>query len=228
MKPHPYLASLLIFTATAVNAETVQSQRIDIPAAVQRVVIETPGDLEIRPGTAGRLTIEAEPHVLRKLDNTPQQDTLTLGSKDSFSIQHRIRYTLEIPKLQSLTARGSGAIQIGAFKGDTLELELAGNGDATVRDIAFKHFALRISGSGDIDINGRGETLAAEITGSGNIRAENLAVTRAETKITGAGDITVNTSQHLTAAIAGAGNIRYKGQPQITPSISGIGTINSF
>ena len=49
MNHHPYLASLLLLlTATIANADA--TRRIDIPTGIQRVVIETAGDLEIRPG----------------------------------------------------------------------------------------------------------------------------------------------------------------------------------
>jgi hypothetical protein len=233
MNPHPYLAGILLLTATAVSADelfdaslisTIRTEHISVPG-IQRVVIETPGDLEIRPGTAAQLTIEAEPHVLRKLDNTSQQSTLILRSKGSFTTTRNIRYVLEIPKLRSLTARGSGNIQIGGFKGDAFDLELAGNGDATVKDAAYRHLDLRISGSGNIAINGRGETLTAAVSGVGNIRAENLAVTTAEATITGAGDIHLQAAKQLKSSIAGSGSIRYKGHPQIAPAITGAGSI---
>jgi hypothetical protein len=229
MNPHSTLASLLLlFMATAVNAEVVHSQRIDVPASVQRVVIETAGNLEIRPGTAGRLTIEAEPHVLQKLDNTSRQDTLYLSSKETFSTRHGIRYVLEIPRLRSLAARGSGNIQVGAFQSDTFNLELAGNGDATVKDIASKHFTLNISGSGNIDISGQGETLTAMVSGIGNIRAENLIIRQAEATIVGIGDIHLQATQRIKGEIIGTGHIRYKGQPETPPIIIGANTFEPF
>ena len=217
MNFHPFLAGMLLLMTTVVNAEAVRSQRMDIPASVQRVVIETSGDLEIRPGAAGRLTVEAEPRVLQKLDNAFQRDTLYLRSKDSFDTQHGIRYVLEIPRLRSLTARGNGTAQIGAFQGDALELELVGNGDATIEGVAFKHLALRISGSGNIDISGRGETLDAAVNGVGNIRAENLVVAHAEATITGVGDIYLQATKQIKGEIVGSGHIRYKGRPETPP-----------
>ena len=205
--------------AAAVNAEAMR--RIDVPIGIQRVVIETSGDLEIRPGATGRLTIEAEPQVLQKLINTPRQDTLYLRSKDTISTQHGIRYVLEIPKLRSITARGSGTIRIGAFRGDALELELVGSGDATVTDITYKRLALRLDGSGNLHISGHGETLAATINGIGNIRAENLTVAHADATIVGIGDIYLQATKQIKGNIIGSGHIRYKGKPETPPTIIG-------
>ncbi|MCL2876231.1 MAG: DUF2807 domain-containing protein [Betaproteobacteria bacterium] len=227
MNLHQTLPSILLLLTASANAGeplTLHTEHIEVPG-IRRVVIETSGDLEIRPGTANRLTIEAEPHVIPQLVNTTQQDTLTLRGKGSIATSHKIRYTLEIPTLQSLIARGSGNIRIGAFQGCTFELEQAGSGEAIVQDIAYGHIALTLSGTGNIDISGRGQTLTAKITGAGNIHAENLAVKQAATRITGAGDISINASQRLNNMTSGVGNVRYKGQPQITPVITGVGTI---
>ncbi|MCL2162102.1 MAG: DUF2807 domain-containing protein [Betaproteobacteria bacterium] len=221
MTLRPYLASLLLLTAAAANADTLRTQRIDLPAGIQQVVIETAGNLEIRPGRAGRLTIEAEPHVLQKLDNIPRQNTLTLRTKDTIITQHPIRYTLEIPNLRALTARGSGTIQIGPFRGDTLELELAGDGNATVQDITYKRLTLRLSGTGNIDISGRGDTLTATVSGIGIIRADTLIVTHAEATIVGIGDIYLQATRQIKGNIIGSGNIRYTGRPEIPPTIIG-------
>jgi hypothetical protein len=226
MNPLPYLAGTLLLIATVANADALRSQQVNVPG-IQRVVIKTSGVLEIRPSTAERLTVEAEPHVLQKLENTLQQDTLTLSSKGSFST-HSLRYVLEIPKLRALTVCGSGDTQVGSYQGDKFDLELQGSGNATVKDITFEHLTLHISGSGNIGISGHGQSLIAEISGSGNIRAESLTVTRAEASIAGSGDISVQATKQLKAVIEGSGNIRYKGHPEVNQSISGAGDVTAF
>lgn len=210
--------------AMAHAAETVTREQT-IPAGVDQVTIETPGDLHIVPGAQARLSVEAEPHVHEKLDNAIGQGTLTLRAKGGFNTQRALRYVLTIPHLRALTVRGSGDANVGAFRGEKLVVEVVGSGDSVLEGIEFKNLTLRISGSGDVSARGHGEELDASIDGSGSVRAQNYAVARARAKVVGSGDIDVNASGRLDATVGGSGDIRYKGSPSVTRNVSGSGSV---
>jgi hypothetical protein len=230
------VAFIALCGASSVTAQAVASQSTVadhkvahlIPVHnVRRVVVETPGDLEILPGGAERLIIDAEPEVIQRLDAVVKQGTLYLRSKESFTAHSTIRYTLEIPTLETLVARGNGNMDIGAFHGSTLDIELGGIGDATLKGISVDQLTLRISGSGRIHADGRGKKLIVEISGVGAAHAEKFVVAQAETKISGSGDINVHADK-LNVVIEGVGAVRYKGHPEINQSVSGAGSVEPF
>ncbi|MDR2690672.1 MAG: DUF2807 domain-containing protein [Azoarcus sp.] len=224
MKIPPILAGLLV-TTLAHGAGTIRQEH-DIPA-IDRVVLETPGDLEIRPGAQARLSIEAEQKVLDALDFSTSGGTLTLRSKGGgFSTQYGINYVVVVPHLHLLSNRGSGGATVGAFHGDTLDVELAGSGNIALDGVEAKRLSLHVSGSGSIAATGNGDALKAEISGSGSIDAEHYAAARAEAKIGGSGEIRVHARERLDADISGAGNIRYLGKPSITHAITGAGSVD--
>jgi hypothetical protein len=223
MKAILTLAGLLFMTLA--NAAESTTQQHELPG-VSRVTIETVGDLQLRPGAEARLTIEAEPEVLQKLDISIQKDTLFLRGKGNIKTQHAVRFVAVIPRLQSLASHGSGNATVGAFHGKQLDIELAGSGDIALDGVKAGRLTLHVSGSGNIDAAGSGDALRAEISGSGEIRANGYAVSRAEAKIGGAGEIRLHASESLNAVIDGAGNIRYEGSPAVTQSISGAGSID--
>lgn len=224
MKRFALLSGLLAMTLVA-QAAGVLRQRHDIPAITQ-VVIETPGDLEIRPGAQASLTIEAEQKTLDALDFVIDGETLFLRNKGGFSTQQGLRYLIVVPKLQSFSSRSSGNSTVGAFHGERLDVEIGGSGDVTLTGIKARRLNLRVSGSGNIEAGGGGDALRAEISGSGGIRAEGYAVARAETRIDGSGEILVRASKELEAVIRGAGSIRYAGKPAVTQVISGAGSVD--
>lgn len=219
------MALTLSLTLSMSQAADTLRQQHEIPA-ITRVVIETPGDVGVRPGAPPSLTIEAEQKVLDALDFVVDGDTLFLRSKRGFSTQHGLGYVIVVPKLQALTSRSSGSSKVGAFSGKRLDIEIAGSGDATLEGVVAQDLRLHVSGSGNIEASGSGKSLQAEISGSGGILAGRYAVTRAEANISGSGEIVVNASKTLSAVISGSGNIRHTGKPVITRSISGAGSVD--
>jgi hypothetical protein len=223
----PTLSLLLVLCGlpTLARAAEPVSQQHALPG-VRRVVIETPGELRVHPGKEARLTIEAEPDVLRALDVSIRGNTLFLRSKENFKTQRGLVYVVTLPRLDALTSQGGGDVTVGAFQGEELAIELAGSGNIALAGVKTGRLDLKVSGSGNIDARGSGDALYAEISGAGEIRAENCAVRHAQAKIGGSGEIRLTARERLAATIDGAGNIRYGGAPTVTQSISGAGSVD--
>jgi hypothetical protein len=227
MKSTLFLTALILsMTAAQARSEPPVRQQYRIPEATG-VVIETVGEVDIRPGKVSSLTIEAEPRVLEALAFAVEKGILFLRSKGDFSTRHPVRYTVVVPRLQRLSSQGSGQVTASAFHGgEELLVEAAGSGDVALDGIESRRLLLRISGSGNIDAVGKGEALQAEISGAGEIRAERYPVARAEAKITGSGEIRLSANTRLEAVIEGAGDIRYGGNPEVIRRISGAGSVD--
>ena len=221
-----FCLTVLSFLTTMAYGEPVHQKQLTI-SGIRQIIIETPGDLDIRPGLEERLVVETDKKTLEQLDSFAENDILYLRSKGNFSAPHGLRYLVVTRALNRLTIHGSSNSTVGAFKGDALNIELVGSGGAVLKDIEFHRLVLRITGSGSIEAHGHGQELSAELNGSGEIRTQHYTVTQAEVKIAdlGVGNISVQASKHLKAAIEGVGSIRYKGHPKISQSILGVGLI---
>jgi hypothetical protein len=193
---------------------------------VTRIHFKLPGELDVRYGTEEKLTIDAPANVIPKLDITVKGDTLLLGSKGSFKADKELKFKLTIKSLRSLKSDGSGKVEIANFSGSDIDVEAAGSGGMTLKDVKPGRLAVVIKGAGDVSVSGSGKSLLARIDGTGSIEAANFRVQQADASINGSGDIQVYADETLKAVINGAGNIGYKGKAKVTQSINGAGSID--
>lgn len=107
------------------------------------------------------------------------------------------------------------------------ELVSDGSVDGKVTGLAGARFALKVRGSGDIELTGTSDELSVELDGSGDIDAGGLIAQRATVTIEGSGDVRVQATDTLDATIEGSGDITYLGTPALSTSISGSGDISA-
>jgi hypothetical protein len=92
---------------------------------------------------------------------------------------------------------------------------------------ACRRIRLEISGSGEIEADGRCDSLEIEIPGSGEASLLALHTLDARAGISGSGKISLWASRSLDASIDGSGAIVYDGDPQrLMRDISGGGSID--
>ena len=192
------------------------------------VVFAAAGELEIVQAPRERLTIEAEPEVLRKITSEVHGRQLVLGFTSGQVIARApIRFRLEMPNLRMLELRSAGTVQIGPLDAERVSLRLSGSGDIRLDRLSAQDLALRLSGSGSVSIaRGQVDAQRIELGGSGTVDTAGLASQTAEASISGSGDVRLAASKHLKASISGSGSVRYAGHPQLVPSITGAGTID--
>jgi Putative auto-transporter adhesin, head GIN domain len=224
MKTLGYLGILALGLALA-NSTAVAEVMTRPADGVTRVVFKTPGDLSIRVGAQEKLTVEAEPKVLAQLDISVKGDTLTLSSKGSFKTEKGLKYTLTIKSFRKLRTEGSGTSAIEGFEGSDIDVEAAGSGDISLKNVKPGRLQIVIPGSGNVEAAGSGKSLLARIDGAGNIDAMKFQAQVVEARLDGSGNIRVYADESLKAAISGAGNIEYKGKAKVTQSITGAGSV---
>ena len=191
------------------------------------VIFAAAGELEIVQAPRERLTIEAEPEVLRKITSEVRGRQLVLGfTSGNVIAREPIRFRLEMPNLRTLDLQSAGNVHLGPFDVQGLALRLSGSGDIRLDRLNAQDFTLRLSGSGSVSIaHGQVDSQRIELGGSGTGDTAGLTSRTAEVSITGSGDVRLAASKHLQASIAGSGSVRYSGNPQLVPSITGAGTI---
>jgi hypothetical protein len=219
-------AGILALGLALANSAAIAEVMTRPAEGVTRVVFSTPGDLSIRVGAQEKLTVDAEPKVLAKLDISVKGDTLTLSSKGSFKTDKSLKYTLTIKSFRKLRSDASGNSTIEGFGGNDIDVESAGSGDISLKNVTPGRLQIAIPGSGNVDASGSGKSLVARIDGAGNIDTVKFLAQVAEAHIDGSGNIRVYADESLKAAISGAGNIEYKGKAKVTQSITGAGSVD--
>jgi len=72
-----------------------------------------------------------------------------------------------------------------------------------------------LTGSGDIELQGKASLASFQLTGSGDIKASSFESDEAYAKVTGSGDIVLHSNSKLEAKITGSGDILCYGDPKI-------------
>jgi hypothetical protein len=104
---------------------------------------------------------------------------------------------------------------------------LSGSGDINV-DGKVDGLDLDISGAGDINASVMTDSLKVEISGAGEAQLDQLSARDAQVDISGAGDVSLRVTNFLNASISGAGDISYAGNPRrLIKKVSGDGTISA-
>jgi len=86
---------------------------------------------------------------------------------------------------------------------------------------------MKISGSGDIKVNGFAKKFNLQLEGAGDVNASNLQAETAKINISGSGDCRVYATDKLYIQISGSGDVQFRGRPhEIKKKITGSGEIH--
>jgi hypothetical protein len=195
-------------------------------AGIERVVLRAVGDLDVTQGSQESLVIEAEKPLLARISSKMKDGVLTFDIKGGqFSSRHPVRYHLTVKTLKAIDAHGSGDIDVGTLRAPTLDLRLAGSGNATLRALDIKQLTVRIISSADVRLDGHAVRQTVSIEGAGDYDASRLLCDQADVSISGSGNAVLRVKQRLTARISGSGEIQYHGNPRVESTLTGAGEI---
>lgn len=98
---------------------------------------------------------------------------------------------------------------------------VSGAGDLKGGNLICKEIKCRVSGSGDIELNGKADQANYAVSGSGDIKAFDFEVRQLKCAVSGSGDIKAFATETLDASASGSGDIKYKGNPEANTRVSG-------
>ena len=121
---------------------------------------------------------------------------LRLGTRSESRLDEpKFRPTADIvmPVLEEVEVRGSARLDLSGFKGERLDIDIAGAAQLTGRDGRFHELELSVAGASHIDLQG-------------------VSVTDADIDLAGASKVTLTMAGGaLSGTIAGAGSVEYYG-----------------
>lgn len=187
--------------------------------------------VEVTQGDTTSVRIETDENLLPYLSTSNESDWLVIKSKDHENLapSDRIKVFITTNKLEGLDLVGSGNV-IGKTKfsgGEMLEMKITGSGDINL-EVNTPKIKSEITGSGNINLAGETKDEEIRIAGHGDYKAENLKAENANVHISGSGDVKIFADIKLVVNIAGSGSVNYRGNPQIEQHIAGSGNIRQI
>jgi len=165
-------------------------------------------DVDVTVGSGVSVAVTADDNIVPIINTTVDGDTLNIDSKQSYSTSHDVKVKITVPTLDGVFVSGSGDIHATGLKAGEMRV--------------------KVTGSGDITLNGTAGHLSTEVTGSGDVRAGDLSARSVQVNVTGSGDVTVRATEELDATVTGSGDVHYFGNPpQVRKHVTGSGDISA-
>ncbi|MGE4063447.1 MAG: DUF2807 domain-containing protein [Rhodospirillaceae bacterium] len=167
------------------------------------------GKVFITVGPKASLVLEADAQTLsRTRTEVDAGGVLRIRRRGDDDWGHRGDVTayVTVPELKLARVSGSGDLKVAGLNGGKTDLS--------------------ISGSGNVEADGKVDKLGVSISGSGSAKMEKLVVGDAQVAISGSGSAVLDVRDSLDVRVSGSGSVRYLSQPKdIDTSISGSGSV---
>ncbi len=197
-----------------------------------KVELKYIGNIYVTQGETNTLRIEAEDNILSLLSTEVVDNELVINKERytlTWIIKNKpINIYVTMKDVNELVVLGSGnIISNSLIETDVLKLKISGSGNINVNTNT-DYLETGISGSGRITVNGIANTHNLYISGSGDVDALDLFTNNTNVMISGSGDAKVNAIDELNIKISGSGNLQYTGDPKVSTNISGSGTVKGI
>lgn len=188
-------------------------------------------DVELVSGTEGAIKVTTDDNLHDYVEISTEGSDLIIKTKKNYNLKSKkgILVTVPFRDISSIKMVGSGDIDSkDLIKGSTLEVKLTGSGDINL-ELDVTSVDATVTGSGDVRLSGRTESLAVTVTGSGDFRGNDLDSNNTDVTVSGSGDAKVIAKQSIKARVSGSGDIVYTGNPERRDTkTSGSGDITTY
>jgi Putative auto-transporter adhesin, head GIN domain len=186
-------------------------------------------DVHLVQGTGNEVKVTAEENIHAYLNIRVENGVLVIGTRpDTYIRTHRdVDIYVTSPEYRSIRVSGSGNVTGESVlkSGSEIEFSVSGSGDIRA-EVDAPRISGKVTGSGNMDLNGLTRDCELRCSGSGNLECDGLKAENVKAEVTGSGNASVFASATLDARISGSGNLNYSGNPQVTSKVSGSGELS--
>lgn len=184
----------------------------------QTLVLDFGGDVEYIQGSQAGVTVTGPEALVDRVEITGGRIRLKEGEEQVFlswdegglrgwSPRDHLRVVVTAPDVTRFRVNGSGHLDIRAYDQDQMDLGISGSGEIEAEGRT-RALTLDISGSGEVDLEAL-DLADADVTVSGSGEARLGPTGRAAVAISGSGDVTLTRRpERLDSRVSGSGNIR--------------------
>lgn len=183
------------------------------------------GNVVIKQGPEQFVEVEGQENIIELLKLNVSNDTWDIRFEDCVRNHEDLTFYITLPQIGYLSISGSGRVEgDGLLTGDDLNLRISGSGDIDL-ELDYTQVDATISGSGDIKLEGDCQEFELDITGSGDYHAFELESQVGDIEINGSGNAEVFVHDNLDVRITGSGDVYYIGNPLLDIHITGSGKV---
>jgi hypothetical protein len=208
------LGSIILFLNSCFADRIVGSGRITSETRTvsntnfTEIRMEGSMDVLIKQGDSVKIVAKDFENILSYLETRVSGNTLIITYRDNTWLSNSAgEVTVTLPKLTNVELTGSGNVgTIGSFRFNDLGMNISGSGNFSFAGTA-KNMNAKISGSGNIRTYDLLCDLAnVKISGSGDMQLN--VVRQLDATITGSGDIVYKGTPSVNTSVTGSGRVR--------------------
>jgi hypothetical protein len=191
--------------------------------------VQSSGDFKVilKQDSVSKIELYGEDNILPDVETVVESGKLRIYFEDfNRNYDHNgITITISNPAFKKIDLQGSGKFTSnGIINGDGIHVKMSGSGEINL-DMDVNILTSELSGSGKMYFSGTATKSDHRISGSGKIGAFSLLSDDVKASISGSGNCEVTAVNFLEAIISGSGVVTYRGQPVVTKQISGSGQV---
>jgi len=218
-KPNLFIVCLMMLTMMSRPLWAAADERVVRDRAVGEFSeLSVGGAFEVIliQGDTYALKVESKEDQYEKVITELKGDRLRIRYESSRWERNHSKITLYITYKSLEELDISGACDVKGetpLKAESLDIEFSGAASAWL-ELDVKRLKARVSGAGNLNLEGRAEEQWVNLSGAGSYKAYDLKSKKANVKSSGAGKVRVFVTEEFEANASGAASIRYKGNPE--------------
>lgn len=191
-------------------------RRIMTLQPMQGINFQTSGQVYIKPGSDQKVEVEAQANIIDNLKKEVRGGIWEIGHEKSVRKHRGLTIYITLPTLKSLIVSSSGNIKgEGRFVVDgNLELRISSSGNINL-EVEAHSLNIRLSSSGSLTLEGQVDSSDVRLSSSGNFYGYDLLQNKAEVRVSSSGNANLHVRNQLDAYTSSSGSIHYKGNPRL-------------
>ncbi len=191
-----------------------------------RIELDGSIDLHITLGEDQSVVVEGDDNLLDNVyTEVTSRGELKVGVEEPYRSRRGLLVEITLPGLERVEIDGSGDVTVLELDQEQFEVRISGSGDADIEGRATS-IEVYVAGSGDVDLRGDADEVFVKVRGSGDVDARRLTSKEATVTIQGSGDVKVHATEYFDGTVNGSGDITYYGDPEdVSKNVHGSGDI---
>ena len=208
------------------DGQPIPAQAITL-AQFDEIAAVGPDSIRFTTGPQFSIRAEAPADLLSHLRYKMEDGGLQIGRENgSWKGTGGATIYVTAPSLKSLSAIGSGSVDVDRMHGDGVEINNAGSGSVCVADVQAANLDLSLAGSGDVMLAGKAGNGDISIAGSGDVDGSGLTIDKGDVSIAGSGNVRLRSDGMIDASIMGSGDVTVQGSAKCDVSAMGSGKLH--
>lgn len=220
------LSIIAAVVAIAASAPASAEQRRFPMTGYDRVAVAGSDDVVITRG-AFSVVGDGDEAELDRLEIKVEDGVLKIGRKSgNWGWNNKdVKLSVALPALHGLTVSGSSEVTAERGEGERFALKISGSGAVNMRLLDVKTADITLSGSGNLVAAGRCGALNLVMSGSGDANLAQLKCTNAAIRVSGSADVAAFATGQASVRVSGSGDVVLTGGARCTKAVSGSGEV---